>query len=195
MIILFHGIVLVLQAEPALYHPRIDDGYFGTWKDVSLFVIFVVYTYVNSNCLAKSKSGKSTTCCFSISFEAFARMIATGLVFDPELVSVTDASGNKLLLSHSQILSMRLKDAKTNIFRSSAWGEQSPGALSEGESMHAQLHGQQAWRAHSSRPAIKSDSTSKGRSIFIKELPFEKAIQRQRSMALYSRPYLRHSWQ
>jgi hypothetical protein len=44
MIILFHGVVLILQAEPALYHPREDDGYFRTWKDAALFVIFIVYT-------------------------------------------------------------------------------------------------------------------------------------------------------
>lgn len=122
-------------------------------------------------------------------------MTATGFLFDPQLVSVTDPSGSRMLLSHQQILSMRLKTIKAHIFSSAAWNDQSPVESSERKSVRAQLHAQQAWRAQGRRPLVAPGSNSKGKSIFIKELPFEKAIQRQRSMALYSRPYLRHSWQ
>jgi hypothetical protein len=42
--IMFHAIVLIVQAAPAIYHPRENNGYFQGWEDSALLAVFTVYT-------------------------------------------------------------------------------------------------------------------------------------------------------
>lgn len=37
-------VVLTIQSAPALFEPRPGDGFFHTWEDYALFVLFIVFT-------------------------------------------------------------------------------------------------------------------------------------------------------
>jgi hypothetical protein len=130
------------------------------------------------------------------SVEAFARVVASGFLFEPQLVSITDSSGRKALLSHQQILLMRLKSIPQQIASpSDRHTDHKLLSANEYTSIRRQLHDQQKWRTANNRNISGQSDTSQRPSRLFRELPFEKAIQRQRSMVLQDRPYLRHSWQ
>lgn len=188
-LIMFHAAVLIIQATPALYDPRVVKGYFHGWEDAALSAVFSVYTYVRKNALLTS------LLIFLASVEAVARIIASGFLFEPRLVSIIDRSGRKILLSHQQVLMMRLKSFPQQI-ASPSNGQSDPQSLSANDyaSIRRQLHSQQMWRSSNRNVSGQSDTSQKPSRLF-RELPFEKAIQRQRSMVLQDRPYLRHSWQ
>ncbi|KAG9004060.1 calcium channel protein [Tulasnella sp. JGI-2019a] len=62
LLILADAVILTIQAHKALdVFPRITNGFFKTWEDYALFVLFVIFT-----------------------FEILARIIVTGLILDPE---------------------------------------------------------------------------------------------------------------
>ena len=46
MFIILNVVVLVIQGAPALDTPRQDDGYFQSWEDVVLLVLFGIFTWV-----------------------------------------------------------------------------------------------------------------------------------------------------
>jgi hypothetical protein len=43
-LIILNAVVLIIQAAPALFEPRVDDGYFRSWEDAVLLVLFVIFT-------------------------------------------------------------------------------------------------------------------------------------------------------
>ncbi|KAF9557915.1 high-affinity cell membrane calcium channel [Agrocybe pediades] len=70
ILIMLNAVVLTIQAFPSLTLPTVDGpalpprvrGYFHSWEDYVLFVLFIVFT-----------------------LEAFARICVTGFLFDPEV--------------------------------------------------------------------------------------------------------------
>ena len=62
LLILVNVVVLVIQSAPALFEPRQEDGYFRSWSDYALFVLFIIFT-----------------------LEMFARIIVTGFILNPEI--------------------------------------------------------------------------------------------------------------
>lgn len=190
-LILFHAIVLTIQAAPAIYIPRENDGYFRGWEDIALLAIFAIYTYVYRSVFHTQRNLSPL-----VSVEAFVRIVASGFLFEPRLISITDGSGRKSLLSHQQILMMRLKSIPQRISSpSDRQSDHNSLSASDYASIRHQLHDQQKWRTTNKRNVSGQSDTSQEPSRLFRELPFEKAIQRQRSMVLQDRPYLRHSWQ
>ena len=41
-------VVLAIQGAKPLNEPRLDDGYFQSWEDLVLLVLFGIFTYVSS---------------------------------------------------------------------------------------------------------------------------------------------------
>ncbi|GAA5943198.1 hypothetical protein JCM10213_006241 [Rhodosporidiobolus nylandii] len=63
LLIVLQVVILTVQSASNVYeHPRPTKGYFHTWEDSALFIIFVLFT-----------------------FELAARILVTGLVFNPPL--------------------------------------------------------------------------------------------------------------
>lgn len=44
ILIMVYVVVLTIQSAPALFDPRPGDGFFHTWEDYALFVLFIVFT-------------------------------------------------------------------------------------------------------------------------------------------------------
>ena len=45
-LIIANVVVLAIQAAPALNTPREDDGYFQSWEDGVLLILFLIFTLV-----------------------------------------------------------------------------------------------------------------------------------------------------
>ena len=90
VLIVINAVVLTIQASPTLTlasgnaSPQAVNGYFHTWEDYALFVLFVFFTYVDppfhlyfrSFCLYFILSDR---------LEAFARICVSGFLLDPEV--------------------------------------------------------------------------------------------------------------
>jgi hypothetical protein len=196
MLIVFNAVVLVIQSAPALDSPRGNDGYFRAWEDWALLMIFIIFT-----------------------FEIFARIVVTGLIFDPKM-TLTAVPGvlEPRVVSQPQMLLSRYQSFRRHINRSPSPVQD---GLHRSNSMvrpsaiaHRQIRAQQQWRSEnikqrqaeernrqeatrSGLPAGAQPRQSKPRSrgALFEELPFEVAMKRQMSMAATGRPFLRHSWQ
>ncbi|ORY24315.1 high-affinity cell membrane calcium channel [Naematelia encephala] len=149
MMIIANVVVLAIQSARGLNEPREDTGYFQSWEDVVLLVLFSIFT-----------------------FEMFARIIVTGLIFDPE-TSVRDfLFGPRGFIPAIQ---KRFATAQNTLQRSSTrsgprragWRTQTPPSV-----------------PHSHKRAI---------GVFT-EAPFQAAVAKQKAISAQMRPYLRHSW-
>lgn len=188
-LIVFHAVVLVIQAAPAISEPRDQDGYFRGWEDVALLVIFFLYTV-----------------------EAFARMAVTGLIFDADITlkhHTGDAEPRKV--SHSRVVWGRYQYASHRL-RHALFPEQETVPLSPSAHItQDHLRSQQKWRSEHSqqhrlggRPHSRKEKqthlskSEPGRKPLLrnalKELPFQAAMERQMRLVTTGRPYLRHSW-
>ncbi|WWC88695.1 uncharacterized protein L201_003608 [Kwoniella dendrophila CBS 6074] len=170
ILIITNVVVLAIQSAPAQNEPREDDGYFQTWADYVLLALFCIFT-----------------------LEMFARIVVTGLLLDP------DRSVKDFFFSPSGVIptfQRRVGRAQTNLQRN----------LSKSKTSH-----RAAWRYHNDnnnhvtgRPratngmgqsiSISKMKESKRVIPILPEAPFQKAVAKQKNLALQGRPYLRHSW-
>jgi hypothetical protein len=47
LLIIINAVVLTIQASKPIFTPRIDTGYFKSWEDAALLILFTVFTWVN----------------------------------------------------------------------------------------------------------------------------------------------------
>ena len=191
VLLIVHVVVLLFQSASTLEAPRIDDGYFDSWEDTALLVIFVLYT-----------------------LEAMARIITTGLIFDPKMtVPIMSGSSESREASQPRLYLERLvwlwrgKAEQNHEKKSAAAGlQRNVSAVHPSSLIKRHIRAQQAWRAnHTSEQVDKSKKEDTGRLAghtsdtrkgkILDELPFEAALQRQIRIVVSGRPYLRHSWQ
>ncbi|WWC62542.1 uncharacterized protein I303_105138 [Kwoniella dejecticola CBS 10117] len=175
ILIITNVVVLAIQSAPALNEPRVDDGYFQTWADYALLVLFCIFT-----------------------LEMFARIVVTGFLLDP------DRSLRDFLFSPSGVIptvQRRVDRAQNNLQRNLS---------TRSRNTH-----RAAWRFHNDSNGSGTGSgtgvprygqNNSGLSIsklkeepkrvipILPEAPFQKAVAKQKNLALQGRPYLRHSW-
>lgn len=184
VLIILNVVVLSFQGSKELNTPRPNTGYFQAWEDYVLFVLFVIFT-----------------------LEMAARIIVSGLILDPR-IRTTDLTGPDPTLRHvptnflqrAQSVWRRFMQAVTQ--HSTAAADSSV-ALSDVDASTQPKDAtfmSQAWRGADDYQNRGQDSGSHTprrqgtmASIF-PEVPFETAVQRQQSLAVQGRPYLRHSW-
>jgi hypothetical protein len=191
VLLVVHVGVLLSQSASTLEAPRIDDGYFDSWEDTALLVIFVLYT-----------------------LEALARIITTGLIFDPKMtVPIISGSSESRKVSQPRLYFEGLvwlwrgKTQHKHEEKSAVAGlQRNTSAVHPSSLIKRQIRAQQTWRAdHTSEPIdqlIKEDTgrlagraNHTRRRKIVDEVPFEAALRRQIRIVVSGRPYLRHSWQ
>jgi len=191
ILLIVHVVVLLSQSASTLDAPRIDDGYFDSWEDTALLVIFVLYT-----------------------IEALARIITTGLIFDPQMtVPVMAGSSGSRKASQLRLYFDRLiwlwrgrAEHKREERFAVAGLQRNPSAVHPSSLIKRHIRSQQAWRAdHASQQIHQSIKADTGRAAgrandtrrrkIVDEVPFEAALRKQIRIVVSGRPYLRHSWQ
>ncbi|WWC70741.1 uncharacterized protein I206_104692 [Kwoniella pini CBS 10737] len=166
ILIITNVVVLAIQSAPAQNEPRVDDGYFQTWADYALLVLFCIFT-----------------------LEMFARIVVTGFILDP------DRSLRDFLFSSSGVIptvQRRVGRAQNSLQRNLS---------TRSKNTH-----RAAWRFHNDSNGTANHRGQNGISIskmkeepkrvipILPEAPFQKAVAKQKNLALQGRPYLRHSW-
>nr|XP_019045668.1 high-affinity cell membrane calcium channel [Kwoniella bestiolae CBS 10118]OCF24598.1 high-affinity cell membrane calcium channel [Kwoniella bestiolae CBS 10118] len=170
ILIITNVVVLAIQSAPAQNEPRVDDGYFQTWADYVLLVLFCIFT-----------------------LEMFARIVVTGLLLDP------DRSFRDFLFSPSGVIpTVQRRVGRVNLQRNlsisktshrAAWRfHNDPIPNGSSRSHHAHHNGGQ--------PISISKIKEEPKRVIpiLPEAPFQSAVAKQKNLALQGRPYLRHSW-
>ncbi|WWD18487.1 hypothetical protein CI109_102939 [Kwoniella shandongensis] len=92
VLIIANVVILSIQSASPLNDPRSNDGYFQSWEDTALLVLFIIFT-----------------------LEMFARIVVTGLILDP------DTSLRHAMFSSSGVVTIaqrRFGNAQSNLQRS-----------------------------------------------------------------------------
>jgi len=193
ILIFANAIVLTIQSSNSFSstEPRpTGRGYFHEWEDYVLFGLFVIFT-----------------------LEAFARIIVTGLLVDPEIPftslrisfsGVTQGSISNRLQSikprFTEVPEHLALDPMPRTPRSPRFGpsEKFPRPLSPlptlyPPEMHPNLRVRSVDEVNT-HDMHSREGTSKSSFSHNVDLPFQLAIQKQRDLIKAARPYLRHSW-
>ncbi len=164
ILIIANVVVLAIQAAKPLNTPRADDGYFKSWENTMLLVLFSNFTCVSPV--------ENTIQLNQYSLEMFARIVITGLILDP------DTSLRTVLFSPSGVVptvERRMNRAQTQVKRSVS---------------KSAATAKTTWRSRS----VTGDATTKKPATIFSEAPFQVAVAKQQSLSADGRPYLRHSW-
>ncbi|KAG7442714.1 uncharacterized protein BT62DRAFT_1079090 [Guyanagaster necrorhizus] len=210
LLIILNAIILTIQAAPSLTLPSADStapaikGYFQTWEDHVLFVLFIIFT-----------------------LEAFARICVSGFLFDPEIPasslftvffshrdanSTTPAAGSSATAPQSTLsrdfsITQRLRNFNRNLSRPFALSSSHTTLVHDNSStatendaiaLEKSKHAVQFSQSFPLEPkptflsqinpfhsSIKSDYVL---------LPFQFSLKQSHDKTHRNIPYLRHSW-
>ena len=190
VLIILNAVVLTIQS---IHHagsfslsPNPDAsgstvGYFQSWEDYALFVLFVLYT-----------------------IEALCRIIVAGLLVDPEIpfgsLHISLGGLQRQGSFTSRISSLRPRFMSAGLTGKPAdptAGERNAGTGSASMWDSKVPPPEDITPSHSSsttRLVPQSTSSSRLAQFSQQDLPFQTAVRKQLSLTHASRPYLRHSW-
>ncbi|KAK0201179.1 Ion transport protein-domain-containing protein [Desarmillaria ectypa] len=210
LLIILNAIILTIQAAPSLTLPDANStaptikGYFQTWEDYVLFVLFIVFT-----------------------LEAFARICVSGFLFDPEIpasslftvfssypdANSTPAAGSSSAavtqssLSRNFSITQRLRNFNHNLSRPFALSS-SHATLVHGNTLNGP-EGDATALEKSKHPVQFSQSFAlEPKPTFLSQinpfhssiksdyvlLPFQLSLKQAHDKTHRNIPYLRHSW-
>jgi hypothetical protein len=177
LLIIINAIVLTIQSVRHIFFDTPDGaGYFHSWEDFALLGLFVIYT-----------------------FEAFCRIIVSGLLVDPDIpfTSLRISLGG---LRRQGSLTTKLSSVRPRFVHTSSNPRPPKAPLQANERNGSTF-------SDSSRPSVKTSQfsssssnlrTGSGSKIALQlksqDLPFRAALSKQLDITSTSRPYLRHSW-
>ncbi|KIO32428.1 hypothetical protein M407DRAFT_214388 [Tulasnella calospora MUT 4182] len=166
LLIMFNAVVLTIQAHRSVFETGREDGFFKTWEDYALFVLFNIFTV-----------------------EAFARILVTGLVLDPTtqwtdyrlFFQKVKATPGKV---HSRFGTVP-SGSTVNIIEAKLPSESGASAA-----------GRQRSDSHAYPPGHSMERSSSwvATKLGLERHPFQLAIEKQQSLSEQNLPYLRHSW-
>ena len=191
ILIFANAIILTIQSSHSFSSTDIrptERGYFHQWEDYALCGLFVIFT-----------------------LEAFARIIVTGLLVDPEIpITSLRMSFSGLtrgsLSSRLQSIKPRFTEVPEHLHpdpipiprspRSPRFGpaEKSPHLFPLPTLYPPEMHLTPRSRNADEVNTHEMHSREGTRESSNVTLPFQLAIQKQRDLLKSSRPYLRHSW-
>lgn len=166
LLIMFNAVVLTIQAHRSVFETGREDGFFKTWEDYALFVLFNIFTV-----------------------EAFARILVTGLMLDPTtqwtdyrlFFQKVKATPGKV---HSRFGTVP-SGSTVNIIEAKLPSESGASAA-----------GRQRSDSHAYPPGHSMERSSSwvATKLGLERHPFQLAIEKQQSLSEQNLPYLRHSW-
>ncbi|KAG8875562.1 calcium channel protein [Tulasnella sp. 331] len=164
LLILANGVILALQAHLNVQgDPRpVGRGFFKSWEDYALFMLFVIFT-----------------------LEAFARVVVTGFILDPE-TRITDSRAlfNRTSSSIQSHFQMNPPSASLD-----------PVTPMKRELSTTSSHAYPPSSVHSrDASSLNLGSTWIGTHLGVRRHPFQLAIAQQQILSERNLPYLRHSW-
>ncbi|KAG8944623.1 calcium channel protein [Tulasnella sp. 424] len=166
LLIMVNAVVLTIQAHRSVFVNGREDGFFGTWEDYALFVLFIIFT-----------------------LEAFARILVTGLVLDP----TTRWTDYQLFFQKVKATPGKVHDrfgsvpsgSTVNIIEANVPSET---ASTFGNRLRSGSH------AYPPGHSMERSSSWVGTKLGFERHPFQLAIEKQQSLSAQNLPYLRHSW-
>ncbi|KAG9016762.1 calcium channel protein [Tulasnella sp. 427] len=170
LLIMFNAVVLTIQAHRSVFIVGREDGFFHTWEDYALFVLFIIFT-----------------------LEAFARILVTGLLLDPttrwtdyqlffQKVKATPGKVHSRFGTVASTTTVNMIEAKLPSESGSTVTNAGTAGRTRSES-HSHVY-----------PPERSSSSWVGSKLGFERHPFQLAIEQQQNLSEQNLPYLRHSW-
>ncbi|KAG9050174.1 calcium channel protein [Tulasnella sp. UAMH 9824] len=166
LLIMFNAVVLTIQAHRSVFETGREDGYFKTWEDHALFILFIIFTV-----------------------EALARILVTGLVLDP----TTHWTDYRLFFQKVKATPSKVHSRFGTVPSGSTVNIIEAKLPSESGSVNT---GRQRSDSHAYPPGHSTERSSTwiGTKLGFERHPFQLAIEKQQTLSEQNLPYLRHSW-
>ncbi|KAG8940098.1 calcium channel protein, partial [Tulasnella sp. 408] len=167
LLIMFNAVVLTIQAHRSVFETGREDGFFKTWEDYALFILFIIFT-----------------------IEGFARILVTGLVLDP----TTKWTDYRLFFQKVKATPSKVHSRFGTVPSGSTVNIIEAKLPSEAGSVNT---GRQRSDSHAYPPGHSMERASAswvGTKLGFERHPFQLAIEKQQSLSEQNLPYLRHSW-